>query len=171
MSDTSVKGSWYFFWACPDMSWFVRLYRTAHVPILPYRTLHTDGICCTAWARVYGPLRADDFVQCKSLSFSSLVFPFLIFFFSHLRVPVPLSRCLYHLQYLVFLYCLVAIGFNIAEIFQSSPFNLTALTGVGPLSNQTIRTLNSSAWNNSRLQSMHNRRWRINNHLLTNGTL
>lgn len=91
--------------------------------------------------------------------------------FSHLRVPVPLSRYLYHLQFLVFLYCLVAIGFNIVEIIQSSPFNLTALNGEGPLSNQTIRTLNSSAWNNSRLQSMHNRRWRINNHLLTNGTL
>ena len=99
------------------------------------------------------------------LTFCTSFFPF-----SHLRVPVPLSRYLYHLQYFVFAYFLTAVGFNIAEIIQLLPYNQTASVDVDSLKNHTFTALNSSSWDNSSFLSQHNRRWRVNNHLLANGT-
>lgn len=98
-------------------------------------------------------------------------FCFCSFSFRHLRVPVPLSRCLYHLQYLVVIYFLCAVGINIAEIVQLLPYNRTSSTVIAPLANQTFMSLNSSAGGNSSLTSLHNRQWRLHNSLIHNGTL
>jgi len=91
--------------------------------------------------------------------------------FRHHRVPVPLSRCLYHLQYLVVVYFLCAVGFNIAEIVQLLPYNRTSSTAIAPVANQTLTSLNASTVDNSSLTSLHNRQWRLHNILINNGTL
>ncbi|KAL9965798.1 hypothetical protein ACROYT_G029645 [Oculina patagonica] len=91
--------------------------------------------------------------------------------FRHLRVSVPLSRCLYHLQYLVVVYFLFAVGFNIAEIIQPSPNNQTLSTALTPLANQSLTSLNTSAGDNSSQASLHNRQWRLHDNLINNGTL
>lgn len=121
-----------------------------------------------------GPLGRKPFLpsfQVKLNGFPPLWRSVLHFFpFSHLRVPVPLSRYLYHLQYFVLAYFLTAVGFNIAEIIQLLPYNQTASVDVDSLKNHTFTALNSSSWDNSSFLSQHNRRWRVNNHLLANGT-
>ena len=98
-------------------------------------------------------------------------FLFRSFPFRRLRVPVPLSRCLYHLQYLVVVYFLCAVGFNIAEIVQLLPYNRTSSTAIAHVANQTLTSLNASAGGNSSLTSLHNRQWRLHNILINNGTL
>jgi len=70
----------------------------------------------------------------------------------------------------VLAYFLTAVGFNIAEIIQLLPYNQTASVDVDSLKNHTFTALNSSSWDNSSFLSQHNRRWRVNNHLLANGT-
>ena len=89
--------------------------------------------------------------------------------FSHLRVPLPLSRPLYHLQYFVVAYFLVTLGFHVADIIQLLPYNQNSTSGVEFLANQTLTTFNIT-WNSSSLSDLHNRRWRINNILSTNET-
>ena len=90
-------------------------------------------------------------------------------FFSHLRVPLPLSRPLYHLQYFVVAYFLVTLGFHVADIIQLLTYNQNSTSGVEFLANQTLTTFNIT-WNSSSLSDLHNRRWRINNILSTNET-
>ena len=86
-------------------------------------------------------------------------------------MPVPLARCLYHLQYLVVAYFLCAAGFNIAEIVQLLPYKGTSLTAIAPVANETLTSLNASTGRNSSLTSLHNRQWRLHDVLINNGTL
>ena len=90
-------------------------------------------------------------------------------FFSHLRVPLPLSRPTYHLQYFVATYFLVTLGFHVADIIQLLTYNQNSTSGVEFLANQTLTTFNIT-WNSSSQLDLHNRRWRINNVLSTNET-
>ena len=98
-------------------------------------------------------------------------FSFFIFMpvFSHLRVPLPLSRPIYHLQYFVVAYFLVTLGFHVADIIKLLTYNQNSTSGVEFLANQTLTTFNIT-WNSSSLSDLHNRRWRINNILSTNET-
>ncbi|CAH3191235.1 unnamed protein product, partial [Porites evermanni] len=89
--------------------------------------------------------------------------------FSHLRVPLPLSRPTYHLQYFVATYFLVTLGFHVADIIQLLTYNQNSTSGVEFLANQTLTTFNIT-WNSSSQLDLHNRRWRINNVLSTNET-
>ena len=95
----------------------------------------------------------------------------LIFFLSHLHVPVRLSRYLYHLQYPVILYFLVAFVFNIAEVVQLSLYGDPLSSSLTPQANQSFPSLISSAGANSSLASSHNRQWRIHDTSMTNATL
>ncbi|XP_058941232.2 uncharacterized protein [Pocillopora verrucosa] len=91
--------------------------------------------------------------------------------FSHLRVPVPLSLYLYHLQYPVILYFLVAFVFNITEVVQLSLYGDPLSSSLTPQANQSFPSLISSAGANSSLASSHNRQWRIHDTSMTNATL
>ena len=96
---------------------------------------------------------------------------YLFFFLSHLHVPVRLSRYLYHLQYPVILYFLVAFVFNITEVVQLSLYGDPLSSSLTPQANQSFPSLISSAGANSSLASSHNRQWRIHDTSMTNATL
>ena len=126
--------------------------------------LKVAWVCCLFFSLVYHIFQLQQNKDTHGLLFH-------LFFFRHLRVPVPLPRCLYHLQYLVVVYFLCAVGFNIAEIVQLLLYNRASSTSIAPVANQTLTSLNASTSGNSSLTSLHNRQWRLHDVLINNGTL